>query len=217
MAPHSSGSTTRSCPACAATSPATRSTRASNGLVIVVGELDDGDAHVGILHDRVELVTEALGLLAQPGEALVVGPELGVAVTVGLTVLARATPSRRARNHWTATMTARMSVGASPTPHAISPARCWSARGSGPQGRLSWRKKSGASRASLPVSATPKNAWNEIVAKRMTRSMSGLHRGTPGSMPMSTHVKRYPVRRKWAIISRWPVWVVSDSSNRPVQ
>ena len=117
------------------------------------------------------------------------------------------------RNHCTATTTARTRVGASPNPQAISPARCWSASGSGPHGRLICPKKSGASRVSLPVSATPKNAWNEIVAKRMTSSISGDQRGGPGSMPMSTQTNRYPVSRKWAIISRCPVWVVSDSSN----
>ena len=106
-----------------------------------------------------------------------------------------------------------MSVGASPKPHAISPARSWSASSCGPHGRLICSKKPGASTNCVPVSATPKKAWNEIVAKRMRSSIVGDHFGGPGSMPMSTQVKRYPVRKKWASMSRCPEWVVSATSN----
>ena len=60
-------------------------------LVVAVGELDHRDAHVG--HPAVSVgalgaAPQVLGLLAQAGEVLVVGLELGVAVAVGLAVLA---------------------------------------------------------------------------------------------------------------------------------
>jgi hypothetical protein len=78
-------------------------------------------------------------------------------------------------------------------------------------------KKSGASRVVPVMMETPKKAWNAIVAKSTMSRSAGLHFGGPGSMPTSTQAKRYPAMRKWTVMTRCPVCVVSASSNRPVQ
>ena len=57
-------------------------------------------------------------------------------------------------------------------------------------GAAGWPKNSGANRLLLPVMITPRKAWKEIVAKSTTSSTTGGQRLGPGSVPMSTQVKR---------------------------
>ncbi|CPU64720.1 Uncharacterised protein [Mycobacteroides abscessus] len=69
----------------------------------------------------------------------------------------------------TATTIARMRVGSSPMPHATAPPRCWSAMALGPHSRPRRPNHSGTSSSSPDVSATPKNAWNAMVANSRSR------------------------------------------------
>ena len=64
----------------------------------------------------------------------------------------------------------------------------------------------------LPIIATPKKAWNPIVAiSRISRKTYGGRCG-PGSTPQITEAKRSPLSRKCTVIRRCPVWVRSASS-----
>ena len=66
------------------------------------------------------------------------------------------------------------------------------------------------------MSAIPKNAWNAMVASSSIRRIGYGGRVGPGSTPISTKKKRYPLMRKWTVISMWPWWVASDHSNHGV-
>ena len=63
--------------------------------------------------------------------------------------------------------------------------------------------------------ATPKKAWNDIVANSSTSRSDGAQRLGPGSMPMRAQLNTYPASMKCTIIAMWPTWVRSASSNRP--
>ena len=57
-------------------------------------------------------------------------------------------------------------------------------------------KKAGARTVGPIIKATQKKAWKEIVPSRMMSRNDGAHFGGPGSTPIRTQAKRYPVRTK---------------------
>ena len=81
-------------------------------------------------------------------------------------------------------------VGSSPMPQAIAPPYCWSAIGERPQVRPSAVRTSGASRLLPCVRATPKKAWNAIVANSTSSRSGNAGLAGPGSIPISTDANR---------------------------
>ena len=63
------------------------------------------------------------------------------------------------------------------------------------------------------ISEMPKNAWKARVISSSTSRNGYAGRAGPGSIPTSDQMNRYPLSRKCAVISTWPVWVNIASAN----